>query len=254
MLVSEAIPTPEGQLKDFYNPADYSDAEARAVLEDIHQGIAFEQAWFAESGRQPLATDMDVDQAVQRGKLIVVEDKPGIRAIPRLRNQFEGYSPPYLTPRADAALEAIGQVWADAEGSDADNSIWQLPVTSMVRSTTYQARLATLNPRQPSVNPADDEHSSHEFGEAFDLDGCGLYLTRQGVTQAIHARMPHDNWDKLDSSRKVLKEVLAELERSEAVHVVEEMPETTRWVYHICVNPLMSAHGIVKAIRQLHAS
>lgn len=232
-------------LRDFYDPEQVSDAEVRAEQARVHDATGIEREWIASSGMRPFAEKHDLRTAFDK-KLERVHPEPGMTPIWSLREWTPDskYSPPYLRPRALYVLRHVAREWADHERFD-DAGEWSLSVTSMVRSTRYQRRLRAGNglqqARKIAINTSAGEHSSHEYGTAFDIDGCGLYMSTPDGFVGVHPRTPHEHHQKVVRSRRTLQAVLAGI-----INVVEEAPGTQQWCFHVATNPTVSLNSIIR--------
>lgn len=242
-------------LRDFYDPAQVSEDEVAAELARLNEETAVEREWIEQSGMQPFSTDRQLQQAFGR-VLDKVEPGVGMTPIWKLRDwdSESTYSPPYLRPRALQVAKYIGLQWSEEERFD-EVGEWSLSFTSFVRSTRYQTDLRpsseketdTSKTRKVAVDPREGKHSSHEYGLAFDVDGCGLYLLTDGEFKGFHPRMDHEHHEKIEQSRETLKTILNPLKVAGLVNIVEEVPGTKQWCFHICVNPLVPPDQILRS-------
>ncbi len=230
------IPESKELLRDFYDPSSVSDEEVSQELHRIRTETEVDRTWMEATKLQPFHDRTAILQSVVSGELEKVVKTVGITPIARLRTLQPDYSEPLLRPRVADVARQVGRTWFEHVGVDEDG-IWSLSVTSMVRSVAYQREIAS-QPRKPAVDPKNGEHSSHEFGYAFDLDGAGLYLHGDEGPQGIHPRTEHDFHAKIQSGRDTLREILSDLASNEIVNVCEEVPGTQQWCFHVCVNPL----------------
>ncbi len=233
-------------------------------MSELIDMTAIERQWTAESGLQPFGSDIEIIEAYANGKLSHVTQGVGFLAIQRLghwntdRSNTEHpfhYSPPFLRPEAAMMLRYIGHVWARRFGSGWPH---RLAVTSMSRSLPYQGRLGETQGKL-AISP-DIGLSTHVYGLAFDLDACGMYLSKDlspfeylaKDLDNIHSKDDLDMYERFVAANPrmnpehantvalghtVLLEILEELADKEQINIAEEFAGTTNNCFHVAVNP-----------------
>jgi len=248
MPVTELIAEPQ-RLRDFYDPNDFSEVEAHQEMHRVMQETAIERTWLGEAGLRRFATNSDIRIADQESTLERVVPNVGITPIWRLRTADPEYSPSLLRPAAHHVLQFIGRTWSLEHGQDEDG-VWSLSVTSLLRSTQYQKKIASRKGvRKVAVDPTSGKNSSHEFGIAFDIDGGGLYKEVEDDFASVHPRKEHDSHEKIADSRDTLKGILGGLAKQGYINYCEELPGTQQWCFHVCANPTVSATDLLFGLR-----
>ncbi len=219
---------------------DWTQAEFEAELERVHQETVIEREWIAQAGLQTYATDEEIAQHAEAGKLVRVGKDMGHVAIMRLLKWDLSRSSPdhkyhYSTPFIDHdtydVLSEISSKWQAELGANR-----YLSVTSLGRSTSYQERLSQQ--RRKLTIGGEGNISSHQVMRAFDLDACGLMEeTDSGDLRAINPRFPHFQPGLVAESALVIKHLLDEQARQGRINFVEELPGTQEHCFHVAVKP-----------------
>lgn len=252
---------------------DYDDEFDTAAFEqemsELIDTTAIERQWTAESGLRPFGSDEEILEAEAKGQLVRVSEGVGFLAIQRQghwtpeRSDPEHpfhYSPPFLRPEAARMLRYIGHAWARQLGCGWPH---RLPVTSMSRSLPYQERLGETEGKL-AISP-DIGLSTHVYGLAFDIDACGLYISK-GISpfeylakdldnihshddmdvyerfMAANPRMHDEHANTVALGHSVLLEILEELADHDQINVAEEFAGTTNNCFHVAVNPFAPAY------------
>lgn len=222
--------------------------EMAAVIE----ATAIEREWMEAAGASPFQSDEEILKAVEAKKLQQVKDGVGFLAVKRLTNwrpersdpsHQHHYSPPYLKPEAMQVLGLIGHQWARELS-------WEhrLPVTSTIRSTSYQQGLANKEGKL-ALNP-EIGWSTHVYGYAFDIDACGLYLAHRDRDVykrhddktnpyfiAANPRTNPGHEEIIRLGKEHLTNILGTLASDGIVNVADEYSGTNNNCYHVAVNP-----------------
>lgn len=218
------------------------DFEFEAELARVEAATAVEREWM--DGANPFLTDSDILLAADAGQLRKVQGGVGYLCRQYLRDwepirsnpdhEFH-YSPPYLQQGAVETLGLIGHAWA--RRLDWGHA---LSVTSMARSAVYQTSLAK-QPGKLTIDPALG-WSSHVYGYAFDIDGCGFFARVpdgvEGRYISVNPRMDRSYEEQVDLGRSVLKEILEDEADKGHINFVEELAGTSNHCFHVCVKPL----------------
>lgn len=235
---SKQIPKP---LASVYSRTDVSDDQFAGLLADVNERTAIEREWLSEAGYQPFANDRAILEADRQHKLVRVQPSLGFVTIQRLakwspeRSNPEHpfhYSPPYLRPTAAMALGRLSHRWQTLQRKDGQPEAY-LSVTSLVRSTEYQRRLrGDADGRKLAA-----EVSSHEFGFAFDIDACGLYMSGGRTVNPRQTDAYDEQTEALEIARANLREVFEPLIEKKVINVIEELPGTQEHCFHVGTNP-----------------
>lgn len=248
---------------------DFDAAAFEQEMDELIASTAIERKWTSESGLQPFGSDAEILKAAARGQVVRVSEGVGFLAIQRQGNWTPErsdpehpfhYSPPYLRPEGASMLRYIGHAWAREMGWG-----WahKLPVTSMSRSLPYQGRLGETKGKL-AIDPTTGL-STHLYGLAFDIDACGLYLSKNVSPlnylakdlDNIHSEADMDIYERFVAANPrmydedksivalghtVLLEILEKLAAKELINVAEEFAGTTNNCFHVAVNPSAPAY------------
>jgi hypothetical protein len=225
-----------------------SDAEFAQLLKEVEAATAIERLWLeAYDPPRYITGDMIRSEVAKpHSALAWVLDDVGYRRIESLRIGDSGYSPSILHNTAAAALKAVGlEFYGQASGTAVEDV--RLSVTSLIRSSEYQANLAQKRRKltiDPLTNPVG---SSHERGLAFDIDASGYYRWTPDGFQAVHPRSEDylDNYNPLVHS--VARTILEHLHDQELVNFVPELEGTQEACFHVCVHPEVAATDFQQA-------
>jgi hypothetical protein len=219
-----------------------TDSHLQAVLSENE----IERSWYEDVPGYRTIDEIRAD--VETGKLVKVEPDNNIVPIMRLRNpELVDTYPPYLLKDAAVLLIEVGEAWRRAMDQAGLDKTIHIAVTSLIRTTDYQATLV-------KAGKLADPDSPHTRGAAFDLDASGYYLgetpvnPRNGLHPAFHqafkelgAELPAPAFGdaKLYNPRvhELLKMALEAMQRAGKLHFVHEFPGTGNDVYHVCYNP-----------------
>jgi len=228
------------QLVSVYDEQAYSEADFQNELSDVHVLTGVEREWIEAGGLRPYESDEEILRDAAAGRLVRVAEGAGFIARQYLADwtpdrsdpdhEFH-YSPPYLRPAAFDLMRDVADKWQAELGNGRF-----LSITSLVRSTPYQQRLATKK-RKLTID-GEGMISSHQVGVAFDIDGCGIVETDdQGNRRQVNPRAPRFKPTLLAESRYVLRQLLEDRKRDGQINFVEELPETQEHCFHVAVKP-----------------
>ncbi len=227
-------------LPSVYDRSVFSHDDFLNELDRVHVATEVDRMWMMQAGMPHYDTDLDILSAVNDDKLVSVREGIGFIAISRLYNwdisrsdpshQWH-YSPPFVTPHTGRIIENIASIWQEELGTNR-----YLSLTSMIRSTEYQKRLAAQE-RKLTIT-GDGMQSSHQVGIAFDIDGCGLVEAGDnGDRRSINPRYPGYSPRLIEESRIVLRSILDGLDNNGYINYIEELPGTQENCFHVCVKP-----------------
>jgi hypothetical protein len=235
---------------------DFTNEEFEAEQARIITATEIERQW--TKNLIPYKTDQEILQDVYNHSLQKIIPCPGLMPIQRLIEWDEQrsnpthkyyYSPPYLRRDAADVLNFIATAWNILQRQRSEPYIF-LPVTSMVRGHVYQQNLTERTERKIAVDTKQGFSSSHEFGLAFDIDANGIYrfYPDRPVNEALVAINPRRSavFDKqaalIGKTRQDLVGILQWLSNRKIINVVEEVPHTQEWCFHVCVNPMADSN------------
>lgn len=252
MITKETAPNPSIVALRSYK-TDFSNEEFEAELLRVTAATAIEREWIKDL--EPFATDHAISVAAEAGELLSVQPQPGLLPIQRLLDYEPErsnpthpyhYSPPYLRPEAAYAATFIARAWFELR-REAGDTFSFLALTSAIRSIDYQEGLSRRAERVVAIDTKDGLSSSHSYGLAFDIDGCGIYRF-DSTTQKVESINPRKtnyiaHRAEIGQGRDELRGILSWLNEQGVINFVEEVPGTQEWCFHICVNPHASAQA-----------
>ncbi len=240
---------------------DWTDTQFATELNRIRQATAIEREWFNAVPHQVFDDDAAIEAAFSQGSLVAIAPRQGLFPIWRLLDWSNersdsahpfNYSPPYARPEVSGLLDLVADAWYSQQDTLDDGSYYLLPVTSLVRSTQYQAALTASDGRKIAIDPATDGISSHQYGFAVDIDASGVYRYIPGTDSVVPIN-PHqpgyaEAEPRIIKGRNDLRTILDGLSAEQVVNYCEEVPETKEWCFHICVNPTIPTSEILQKL------
>lgn len=215
-------------------------------IQEILKENAVERQWY--SSVPPFKSLNAILKAYKAGRLVKVVPTDTYATIMRLRNpKLMSMYAPFLTPNAKALLEEVCTRCHNQIVAEGLDSRIRLAVTSLTRTTTYQATLI-------AAGRLADPESAHMRGEVFDVDASGYYLS----DTPVHPRKSLDSsikqaFKKLGADmvapeigdistykprvHQILRGVLVQMAAENKLHFAHEYPNTNNDLYHVCRNP-----------------